>query len=433
MRFRFIYLAAITFCLWFRANGQHKVLVDSLQSKLKIEKVDTALVDIYNALAWEYKNADFKQTDSLASLAIKLAENIQYVKGIGNGFINRAIVLRNQGKYQESIELARWALVQFVKIGYQKGYASVYNFIASVYSLQSEYGKAQYYYFQSLLIAEQQRDDVGVARTLNNIGVVLYEQGVYDKALTYFSKAYIALNKVNDQNGMADCLNNIGSIYQEQKAFELAIENYQRSVDMNAKIGDSRDVSSGLHNIGIVLFDQKKYAEALNYFHRSLLIDEKLGDINAVIISYASIADCYLQMKMFHAASKYANEALEMAKLFNQRKEIMSSYLLLSEIEAANGNFKKALTYHQTYKLYSDSIFNIENTSKLNLLEQQYLREKQEKEQIMATTEWELSVFKTQEKEREVTKYIFIIGLVLIIFVILIYVAFFLVRKSNAS
>ncbi|MES2558431.1 MAG: tetratricopeptide repeat protein [Bacteroidota bacterium] len=428
------YILASFLCLILSAGfAQNKLVTDSLMRVLKNEKRDTSVINIYNQLAWEYRNSNINLTDSFATLAIAMGEREKFHKGTGQAYINKGFVYRNMGEHDKAIRSYRWALVQFLKCNQRSGYASAYNNIASIHKIKGSHGVALFYYFQSLKISEQLNDDKGIARTLNNIGVVLMEQKQFAKALIYYNKCYNILERLGDENGMADCLNNIGSIYEIRDNKELAIANYQKCADINERLGDKKDVSSALHNIGLVYFEQRLFKEALRYYHQSLLIDESLGDIAAIIITYENIADCYIELKMYHAALKYANNALSMALAFNLRTDIMNAYDLLHRIEEQNQNYKEALDYHELYKQYSDSIYNAEVNNKLGLLEEQYLKERSEKQDIIQNKEGEINLIKAQEKEHAVTQYIFIIGLVLIIFVSLIYIVFFLMRKTKYS
>jgi tetratricopeptide (TPR) repeat protein len=417
----------------FELSAQKQRIVDSLTHVLTVEKDAEAKVDLYNELAWEYRNSDIQLTDSFATLSINLAEKQHYWKGLGNGYINRSFVFRNSARYTEAFKACQWALVQFVKCGYRQGYASAYNNIASLHFLMSNHAIAQYYYFQSLRISEQLNDYKGTARTLNNIGVVYLEQKQYDKALIYFNKCYNILDRLGDENGKADCLNNIGTIYQMRSEIDQAVFNYKRCAEINEKIGDKKDVSAAMHNIGVAYAKTKNYKDALTYYHRSLLLDEELGDIPSIIITYESIANCYINLDMFHAALKYAKVSLQMAIGFDMKTDIMNAYELLYKIEQQNLNYKEALKYHEYFKLYSDSIYNTETNDRVNDLEEQYLNEKVDKQRILDDKEKEITLIRTQEKEHAVTQYIFIIGLVLIIFVSLIYIVFFLMRKTKYS
>jgi tetratricopeptide (TPR) repeat protein len=428
-----IRIVLITLLLIFELSAQNRQVIDSLYHRLKTEKDKTVAIDIYNELAWEYRNSNIQLTDSFASLAIRYGEKEKYWKGLGNGYINKSFVYRNSAQYQEAIHACRWALVQFVKQGYRPGYSSAYNNIASLHYMMSNHAVAQYYYFQSLRISEQLSDKKGMARTLNNIGVVYMEQKQYDRALLYYNKCYNILERLGDENGMADCLNNIGAIYQTRNDIEQAVINYKKCAAINEKLGDKKDVSSAMHNIGVAYSKTKNYKDALTYYHQSLILDEQLGDIPSIIITYENIASCYIELDMFHAALKYAKESLHMAVGFDMKTDIMNAYELLYRIEEANQNYKEALAFHEKFKFYSDSIYNKETNDRVNDLEEQYLKERGDKQKILESKEKEILLIRTQEKEHAVTQYIFIIGLVLIIFVSLIYIVFFLMRKTKYS
>jgi tetratricopeptide (TPR) repeat protein len=417
----------------FQLSAQNRQVIDSIYNLLKTEKDKTHMVDMYNSLAWEYRNSNINYTDSFADLAIKTGEAERYWKGVGYGYIYKSFVFRNAAQYPEAIKSCRWALVQFVKCSDAQGYASAYNNIASIHYLQSNHGVAQYYYFQSLRISEQLGDKKGVARTLNNIGVIYLEQKQYDKALIYFNKCYNILEMLGDENGMADALNNIGTIYQMRGDIEQAVTNYQKCARINEKLGDKKDVSSAIQNIGVAYYKIGNYKDALTYYHQALLLEEQLGDIPSIVLTYENIANCYIKLEMFHAALKYAKVSLQMATGFHMKTDIMGAYELLYKIEQQNKNFQEALVYHEKFKQYSDSIYNAATNDRVNDLEEQYLKEKIDKQRIIDSKEKEIILIRTQEKEHAVTQYIFIIGLVLIIFVSLIYIVFFLMRKTKYS
>ena len=428
-----IRLFIIFWFLGLTVNAQNKIVTDSLFRLLKTEKLDTTKTNTYNQLAWEFRNSNIALTDSFALLAIAMGEKAKFDKGTGFGYINKGFVYRNMGEYEKAIESYRWALVQFIKSNYRRGYSSVYNNIAGIHHLQGSHSVALFYYFQSLKISDLLNDERGVALTVNNIGAVLAEQKKYERAILYYNKCYNILERLKDQNGMADCLNNIGNIYEIKGNTELAIANYKKCAEINEWLGDKKDLSAALHNIGYAYYKEKRFKEALQYYHQSLAIDEELGDISAIIITNENIADIYIQLKMFHAAIKYAKKALEMALSRKMKTDVMNAYDLLHRIEEQNQNYKRALYYHEQFKHYSDSIYNIEVSKKIDALEEQYLKERSEKQNIIESKEDEIDLIKAQEKEHAVTQYVFIIGLVLTIFVALIYIIFFLMRNTKYS
>lgn len=412
-------------------RSQHINETDSLFFLLKGSK-DTAKVNIYNSLSWAYRNSNLAFTDSFAELAADYAAKINYDKGLGLAYVNKGYVAKNSGDYSSALKLYRWALINFVRSGYEPGYASVYNNVASVYYLQGSYSKALFYYFHALKISEKLSDNKMMAKSLNNIGAVYMEQNQFDKAVYYFNKAYNIL-RTCDENEAADCLNNIGTVYQYKGDTAKALANYVHSMEINSKLGDRKDVSAVLNNIGYMYFERGNYKLALDHYHQSLQIDEDLGDVRAKTASFGNITNCYIKLKMFHAAQNYVENMLNVALEYNIRSYIVDAYALLDSIAENTGNYKDALAYHKLYKAYSDSIFNDESKNDQQQLESLYLKEKAEKELLISSKEGEMSIFKAKEKDKEVSHYILLIGMILSLFLLAIYVVFFLIRRNKYS
>ncbi len=412
-------------------NAQNMQKIDSLMKRLDIEKTDTTRINLYNQLAWEYRNSDTYLTDSFSTIAITDGIAAKYYVGTGNAYINKAIVFRTGANYKQAIEACRWALVQFLKSKYRLGYASAYNGIANVHFLMGNYSLAQFYFIQSHKISIEIGDAKGIGRALVNMSSVLTVHKEYDKSKQYLEEAVKIFKSLGDESGIAVCWNNIGNIHQMQGVQDTAIAYYRKSMEASRSLGDLKSVAAGLHNIAIVYSESGNNRDALNYYHQSLSIDERLGNIPNIVITHTKIAETYFNLSMYHASAVYVQKALSQALAYDMKTEVMQAYKLLYQIEEKRNRFKEAFEYHKLYKQYSDSIYNEESGSKVNELEEQYLNERIEKQRILATKEEEIMQVRAQEKENAVTQDIFIIGLVLTIFVSFIYIVFFLLRKSK--
>ena len=412
-------------------QAQNFVVIDSLMSRLESSK-DTSKVNIYNQLAYEYRKSEILKSDSFAQRAIDLATKENYYKGLGYAYIHKGFAEKIIGDYPASIQTFRLALVNFVKCNFKPGYAAVYNNLAGVYYIQSNYVKAQFYYFESLNISGELKDEIGVAKTYNNIGAVYMEQNELDKAIQYFQKAYSILEKA-DPNQAADCLNNIGTVYQYKKDTIKAILNYRKCMEINKRLGDKKDVSSVLNNIGFMYAESGNYKLALDHYYESLQIDESLGDVHGMSSCYGNITNCYIKLNMLFAANKYANKMLENAKKYSIKNDISDSYKYLNIIEEAKGNYKEALEYHKLFKAYNDSLFNDESKNAQSQLEGLYIKEKSDKEKLISNKDDEIKKIKSKEREKEFSQYILLIGFVLFLFILIVYVSFFLIRRNRYS
>ncbi|MFA6517848.1 MAG: tetratricopeptide repeat protein [Bacteroidia bacterium] len=413
-----------------RADGQNRI--DSLY-KLLSKARDTNEVNLLNQIAWEYRTFNLQLTDSFARLAVEKSQEIAFEKGMGNAYNSMALVERNAGNYKVALEKARWALLHFVRCNWIPGHASSYNTIASIHHIQGNMAVALFYYLKSLKVSESIGDYQGIARSLNNIGSIYMDRNEYEKSLYYLNRAYQIMQEMGDEQAIADELINIANVYLYTGKEEQAVEYYLKSIALNKKGNNKRGVAAGYNNIGTLYADKNNPKEALSYYFQALSINEQIGDIESMILAYNNISASYIKLKMYHSALSYVENALQLAEKHDLKNYIMEAYHLLYQLEVAERNFESALNCHQLYKAYSDTLYNKVTSERINFMEKQYLKEKAEKEQILEGKNTELHAKIHLEKEKQINQYIFTIGLILLIFVIVIYVTFFVLKWQKSE
>jgi tetratricopeptide (TPR) repeat protein len=362
--------------------AQKQKIIDSLMLAIKSSK-DTALVDVYNEISYEYKNIDIEKTLLYADTAIIKSKKINYTRGLGYAYANRGNYFKSTGDNAQARACYVWAYIQHQKIGNLKGIAATLNSLASLHFLQGKLTKALSNFIQSLTISRKINDPRGEAITLNNIGVINQEQKNYSKALEYFEQSYHTFKEIGDKKSMADALNNIGNIYHILGINDDALRHYNEALATYISSGDIKGESSAINNIGLVLYEAKDYKSALKYYHQSLSIDEMLNDKQAQTITCNNIAYCYYNLSMFFAAKKYVLRALKSAQEQEDKIDMVNSYDLLAKLEDKLGNYKEALTYFKLYTACSDSLYSEETRQKLEDIEAQYEAEKAENERLI--------------------------------------------------
>lgn len=413
-----------------KAYAQTKSLADSLLLRLKTAK-DTAKVDVYNQLSYEFRNSESELSLAYADTAIYYAKRIKYIRGIGNGYINRGNYFKVTGDNALAKSCFIWAYVQHNNIGNKKGLASALNAFASLHFLQGNLTQALSYFIRSLTISEEINDRRGVAITLNNIGVINLEQKNFSKALEYYERSYHTLKELGDHSSMADALINIGNIYHTQGILDESLKYYSFALDAKKSVGDEKGRSSVLNNIGMVYSEKGNYDAALQHYHQSLAIDEKLNDKQGITISCNSIAGLYFKLKMYFAAKKYCERALALEKQQNDRIDMVNTYELLYQVEDALENYKPALTYYKIFTQYRDSLYSEEARQRLEDIEAQYHAEKAENDRLIRTMGKESLMEEENTINRNMTRNIIIVTIVLVAFIVTVYAVFFVLRKNK--
>ncbi|MCU0421513.1 MAG: tetratricopeptide repeat protein [Bacteroidia bacterium] len=424
-------LLIVTSCFSAQLQAKEGIVIDSLVEVLAKVK-GKKRVDVYNQIAYEYKNVDIQKTAFYADSSIWLANELKYKDGEAAGYVNRAIFYKFKGDTTNARSCLVWAYAMNSSNNNIKGLSSTLNGLGSLNMMQGRLKAALSCFLSSLKLSEQINDKMGMARTLNNIGVINLELKNYSKALEYYERAYYNLKEVNDENSMADALNNIGNVYHLLGINEESLKYYFKALEINNRLGDLRDKSANLTNIGIAYYKDKQYKTALKYHLESLALDEKVGDQQSIAIACNNLANCYIELGMYFAARKYALRSASISQTYNSQGDLMISFLSLYTIEDKLGNYKEALDYYKLYNTINDSLYSQEIRNQLELMEQQYQAEKTENEKLLRELDKE-GANQPKGFTGEMKRQIQIFTIVLVSFVTLVFIIFFIIRKNKRS
>lgn len=224
---------------------------------------------------------------------------------------------------------------------------------------------------------------------LNKLGLIYFSQRDYTLSLTYFNEALDVLDRLPAENdkhqkdvNQFKILSNIAAVYMQQQEFARALEYYKSALHsdlFNTIKEDNRLESTLYNNVGICYLELKDYGLAENYFRRSLSLREKNNDKRGAAQCLNNIGKNYVFLGNFGLAQEHFLKALAIGKEAGSKESVLISLASLSSVYDTLGDFKKALTYFRSYKVMSDSLFNIESANKISQLSMQYEFEKQQK------------------------------------------------------
>ena len=223
---------------------------------------------------------------------------------------------------------------------------------------------------------------------------------------------------------LADVLANLREYEQVDSLYRTAINHFRASGDFD------RGVIFGLLHYGISLQKQGKEFKALEAFREGHALALKKGDTEGVFAASLNLGWAYASVGQADSAAYYCGRGLESAtrkkdlyakahcykcigynkmkqgklaeaepdllsasELYNrmgmmeEKKDLFSYLSLLYERQGAH---EEALRYHQQFKAVSDSIFNLQKSRQLALLQTQYRIA--EKERINAQLQEELEL-----------------------------------------
>ncbi len=357
---------------------------DSLKRVLRTVKIDTAKVNIYNNLAFRYRESNPDSTAFYAQKAAVLSTRINYPFGLASAQVNKGnssiifgdykaalayftkaqsafenllendpenkllknslarayasagVVYSEESNYYRALENYRKALKLYLETGQQNNISKAYNNIAIVYKSQLNYPKALEYLKKALEI-QQQTGEQTVPVTLMNIGVIHFETGDYRQALKYYNDAEKLFKETDNKRGYALLENYLGDYYKKQDA-----------------------------------------PQAKNYYEKSLALYEQMQNKFGAALALYNIGQWYADKKQYTDALPYALKSLEYAKEIGVPDQTFHSEKLLSDLYGFLGNPSESLAHYKNYIAARDTITSQENNKKLAQAEMNYEYKKKE-------------------------------------------------------
>ena len=384
-----------------------------------------------------FVNAQKSKHDSLINV-IKTADDTSKVKALtilGWSYLgnNPDLAIKYS---EEGLKLAQ-------KINYTRGIAKCYGNIGAIYNSQGNYNEALNYFLKTLKILEKSSESLnsleanwgkkGFAACSINIGSVLCNQGNYHKALEYIERAIKSYQELEDKKGIIACYNNVAAIYYYEKDYINTLKYYKLCLTINEEIGEINEISRSYNNIGMAYNALGNNLVALEYYQKALNLFKESGSKEEISTTLVNIAVLYIDIKKYNESIIQSTKGLDIAKeigsLFLQR----AYYKNLSNAYDSIHNFQKAYEYFKLFKLINDSIYNKESTNQIAEMQTKYETEKKDKDIQLLNKDKELQkteLLKNEEtiKRKNTLLFFIISGFVLVVIAVIIILN---LRRSN--
>ncbi|MGZ3903319.1 MAG: tetratricopeptide repeat protein [Bacteroidia bacterium] len=393
---------------------------DSLKKNFyDVKQADSTRVKAMLAHAWSFSNNEPDTGIVYARIALEFAVKTKQEKSEAK--INNIIgvCLMNKGEYDPAIEYFTKAFAIRQRINDKLGMSSCLGNIALVYRYQSNYPKALDYNLRSLKIREELKDSNMMAGSYNDVGNIYYLLKSYKFSLDYNFKSLNIRMKLGDKAGIAKCYNSIGSIYSDLKEHDKALDYYLKAIEVRIETGDIRGLGNSYANLAGTYSDLGRHGEAIKYYLKSKEIRSSMNDRRGVADTYEQLGQENLRMKNYKLAVVYSDSGLKLALELAVPDNIRYCYGTLASAHAGLGNYKQAYECNVLFKLYTDSIFNEENSKQLGDLKTQFEVEKKEAElKIKADAEQEkLKALAGEERKRQNVIIAAVAGVLLLVIV----------------
>jgi len=420
---------------------------DSLQLEFEKAVVDSIKIKILNQLFYQYQNNSPVKAKEMVKEALHLLE-LSNDKSLQVNSYNqypdflilqvglddlkktlsftlsdhiRAKVLNQLGsKYTFlSSDTASIYLNKALSLASKKEYllekAEALLQLTRIYRLLGDYPKALECGFDALKIFTASKNQSRIPRLLTNIGNVYFRLEDYPEALNYQQQSLQIAKQLNDELAQGVALVNMGIVYENINQPEKAFENYFNALSVNRRIGPKINISINLENIGDLYFDQGKYDIALPYFFESLELSKEISDQQGIASISRHIAEIYQKQGKVKKSMDYATFSLEVASKNKLKTEAAAASLILSDNYNHVKDFKNALEFYRSHKIYRDSLYNEANLKKLQNIENRY--EIQQKEQELTIKGQTITLLERNKQINKLWRNILLVSLLALILI----------------
>jgi serine phosphatase RsbU (regulator of sigma subunit)/tetratricopeptide (TPR) repeat protein len=284
------------------------------------------------------------------------------------------------GQIYEEGNLHENALTYFKKSNDLEEKANTNELIANELLDSKKYQEAIGYYNKALQTYKAENHHRAIIRNLQQIVSAYKKLNQYDKALENNLEILNLARQSKDSYEELIALNNIGYVYRYLKNYNKALDYLNQTLSLQKKRKESlKEQAITLINIGVVNQNIGNYTEAIDNLLQALQIAQKQKNELEICKIQDLIAIVYLNSKDLYNAESYNEVSVNIAEKLNHPVLLQAVYETKSNILQAKEDFQNALSYYKKYASIRDSLELTERIAQQELLQQQFLVERNEK------------------------------------------------------
>jgi serine phosphatase RsbU (regulator of sigma subunit)/tetratricopeptide (TPR) repeat protein len=279
-----------------------------------------------------------------------------------------------------AIAIAQKGLKMAEKIDFSKGIANSLHVMGYAYSIQGNYPAALECNLKALKIREEINDKKGMERSYNNIGNIYLDRNDYSKADEYYRKGLKLAEELNIEKDIALLSNNIGRMHYFKKEFQKSIEFYSRALKISEKNQFKFELAISYLNLGRSYVELGNYNSAENILNKGLAMSEKMKNKEKTSMALTSLAEICFKTGRYSKSIEFGKKSLEAATEIKGLQYMKEAARILYESYLQTNDYPNALHYHEVIMNVNDSLFSDDKSKEINNLQHQFELEQQKKE-----------------------------------------------------
>lgn len=269
----------------------------------------------------------------------KLTDKIPLVGNLAN--IGRAWFM--QGEIQKSQSWFEKALAVAKAEGLVKTQAEILYQLGLLYRLNGDNQKALEQFQQGLLVTGNLNDPALRATFLTQVGQFYTDVGDWEKGRDYYERSLLMLEQTADKAKLLVTLGQFNQLYRKQGDLEQAIKYAAAGLELARSSANQREITAFLHDLGMAYLEKKQWLDALACGQEALETALQLSNGSIQLHTLNLLAQSSLGLHDLTEARRWAGQGLELAQGSSQKREQVSFYNLLAEVELADGQPRQAM------------------------------------------------------------------------------------------
>lgn len=332
--------------------------------------------------------------------------------------------------------------------GLKKWMAKAKNTQGNSFFKKNDNEKAEEYYLQSIVFAEEIDDKDLIARNSYNIGIGYLKQGNFAKGFPLFSRAAKLFETLGDKKRQALALDKIAYLYTQQSELKKSNEYLTKAVSLREELikidSNARDkltlagikqtiktqelqliISSDTTKNTEAIKDLQMARDSLGAVGKSLKQNSEQDKTPEIffntVSALANKAQVLFKQNDTLKAIPYLEQSLDLAEKEKDLSSTAYVSLMLYKSYRATGQYRKSLEMFERSIVYRDSIINMENAKAVIQLQ---VESDYDKQKAIDDVENEKEVAVEAAKTKAQSKISLAIGAVLLLISILTFVIF---------
>lgn len=349
-------------CVEMQFSVAQEAQADSLLQLLKNAGSEKEKVDVLAELSSAHYDYDAVKGLEYAEQALKLAESIDYGRGMRAALTLKGFYFFDTGDYRRALDF----YAQSERIPIPPDDRLGYNFVlmGNVYRSLASYDSSEFYYEKAVALLSKLNSERFLAYAYRNMGRLYVLQWRNDEADQCFRKALAYYQQHNNRFGTADVFFGMAELNKNRAEYGVAQDYISRGCSLANELDDKYLQLHCRIFTGEIEFRQGEFLASLETLLDAVELLKKRENPHALARVYGDLGDVYESLGQNDVALRYHFEAMKIGERLGLKYELGRYMSNIAWIYKNQRNFQPAFEFiEKSLKIRTEikDVFGISN------------------------------------------------------------------------